>query len=226
MTRFATSSASPWPTWCASRRILVLCALRLAALVWCVCLCACGWKSPSLPDASSIILVKAQGDTATVTLLTQNHGFWVEQMTTQGHVGRNGVSILKREGDGHTPMGVYTLGLAFGVAENPGCRLPYHRVTEDDCWVDDPQSRHYNTLVRASKTQGAWRSAERLADFVEAYRFAVAINYNPGNTPGRGSAIFLHCDTGESTAGCVAIPADDMRRLLPLLRRDTLIVIQ
>jgi L,D-peptidoglycan transpeptidase YkuD (ErfK/YbiS/YcfS/YnhG family) len=43
----------------------------------------------------------------------------------------------------------------------------------------------------------------------------IAYNSDPA-VPGRGSAIFLHDDTGRATNGCVSLaPA----RLVPLLRR-------
>ena len=35
--------------------------------------------------------------------------------------------------------------------------------------------------------------------------------------PYKGSAIFLHCMTGEYTAGCVAVPENDMLIILNLL---------
>ena len=45
------------------------------------------------------------------------------------------------------------------------------------------------------------------------------IRYNAGPVvPGRGSAIFLHDDTGGPTAGCVSLPRPRLLRLLRWLR--------
>jgi L,D-peptidoglycan transpeptidase YkuD (ErfK/YbiS/YcfS/YnhG family) len=45
------------------------------------------------------------------------------------------------------------------------------------------------------------------------------IAYNAGPTvPGRGSAIFLHVDTGHATNGCVSLPQPELVRVLRLLR--------
>ena len=41
------------------------------------------------------------------------------------------------------------------------------------------------------------------------------IEYNAAPVvPGRGSAIFLHVDTGHATNGCVSLPRTELRNLL------------
>lgn len=60
-----------------------------------------------------------------------------------------------------------------------------------------------------------WNSAEHLMDYPQAYKYAIVINYNMSPViSGKGSAIFLHCMTGSYTAGCIAIPEDDMLYIL------------
>ena len=52
-----------------------------------------------------------------------------------------------------------------------------------------------------------------------AYRELAVVRYNAGPVvPGRGSAIFLHDDTGRPTAGCVSLPRPLLLRLLRWLR--------
>ncbi|WP_288952187.1 hypothetical protein [uncultured Catenibacterium sp.] len=58
--------------------------------------------------------------------------------------------------------------------------------------MDDSNSSYYNKLVDASQAGIQWSSAEHLVDYQEAYRYAIAINYNTSCTPGAGSGIFLH----------------------------------
>ena len=52
-----------------------------------------------------------------------------------------------------------------------------------------------------------------------AYRLFAFIQYNVAPVvPGRGSAIFLHVDTGRATNGCVSLPLGQLRSVLRWLR--------
>jgi L,D-peptidoglycan transpeptidase YkuD (ErfK/YbiS/YcfS/YnhG family) len=172
-------------------------------------------------DAEWIITAFSDGgkNTAIVTAYELEGGVWTLRYQTKGYFGKNGVSANKREGDGSTPSGVYTFGRAFGVAADPGAATPYTKVTDDDVWVDDPKSKYYNQWAQKSYPDADWRSAEQLAKYDKAYKYAIAINYNTDPvTPGLGSAIFLHCSTGRPTAGCVSVPEDAMKFLLKFTR--------
>jgi L,D-peptidoglycan transpeptidase YkuD (ErfK/YbiS/YcfS/YnhG family) len=129
-----------------------------------------------------------------------------------GHVGRNGVSWSKREGDLTTPAGTYPLRGGFGARGNPGLAQGWFRVDGNDVWVDDSQSSLYNTHQR-KPASGRWDSAEDLLN-TPAYNYAQVIGYNESRTPGRGSAIFLHVDTGGGTAGCVSLPTTSLLAVL------------
>ncbi|MDR3281342.1 MAG: L,D-transpeptidase family protein [Synergistaceae bacterium] len=152
---------------------------------------------------------------------------WILKFETKGFFGKSGVRDDKREGDGATPSGVYSFGRAFGVAEDPGARAPYTRASDGDVWVDDPNSRFYNTWQSDNNPDKDWKSAERITKYPEQYKYAIAINYNSENPiPGRGSAIFLHCSTGGPTAGCVSVPEADMIYLLSFIDGGTKIFIK
>ncbi|MGZ4729076.1 MAG: hypothetical protein ACXWB2_15255 [Acidimicrobiales bacterium] len=77
-------------------------------------------------------------------------------------------------------------------------------MDSNDVWVDDSASSLYNTHQR-KPANGRWSSAENLLK-TPAYTYAQVIGYNEARTPGRGSAIFFHVDTGGGTAGCVSLP--------------------
>ncbi len=67
----------------------------------------------------------------------------------------------------------------------------------------------------------SWNSAEHLIDYSESYKYAVVINYNTEPViKGAESAIFLHCAVGTYTAGCVAVPEDDIYEILTWLNKD------
>ncbi len=176
-------------------------------------------------NTSQIIDVRASGTRGTLTLYDKNGGSFTQKLSTSCYLGRNGITSNKSEGDGKTPSGVYTLGQAFGVASDPGSTRSYLKLTSNYYWVDDSTSKYYNQLVDISKVTKDWSSAEHLIDYTSAYKYAIAINYNTACTPYKGSAIFLHCSTGSTTSGCVAVSESNMIKILQSLKSDTRIYI-
>jgi L,D-peptidoglycan transpeptidase YkuD (ErfK/YbiS/YcfS/YnhG family) len=179
--------------------------------------------SISRQTTQAITVVGNGGSYATLTLHTKRNGIWTETLSCSARVGKNGITSNKREGDGKTPTGIYSFGQAFGVAGNPGTSRGWLQVNNNHYWVDDVNSPYYNKLVDASQTGIQWSSAEHLIGYPTAYKYAIAVNYNTACTPGAGSAIFLHCSTGGSTAGCISVSQSNMIRILQSLQGDTLI---
>lgn len=124
------------------------------------------------------------------------------------------------QGTSTTPMGAYPVTETFGRRPDPGTRMPYRRVTDDDWWVQDRGSRYYNQRRLASqggfrRSTTGWNSSEHLAAMGRQYDFVAVIDFNrPDPVIGRGSGIFLHVSKGEPTAGCVAIAKKGMKRTL------------
>lgn len=176
-----------------------------------------------------LVTVQATGNTAVIKYFYKNNnGNWKEEFSTKGHVGYNGISSNKREGDGHTPEGVYTFGTSFGTHKNIDTKFKYHKLDNNDWWCADPSSSKFNTFQHRNGSNNNWstKGGEHLIDYPTAYEYALSINYNTGNkTPNKGSAIFIHCDKGGSTAGCVAVPKDKMQKLLKELKPTAKIVI-
>jgi len=170
-------------------------------------------------DARQVISViaDAPGDTtATLTAYERSADGWVQVFGPwTADIGAQGFAPAdqKREGDRRTPTGAYDLGFAFGVLEDPGVRLDYRRITSDAIvWDDDPASSRYNQWVDSS-SQSAGEDPEPMYN-QPVYNYGVVIDYNADRTPGLGSAIFLHVGKGTPTAGCVAIPQDDLVALM------------
>lgn len=154
--------------------------------------------------------------TATFTAYQQVGGGWQRVFGPwNAEIGYNGFAPpgQKREGDGRTPSGTYGFGFFFGVDANPGVRFPYRAAYSYDVWDDDPASPLYNEWVD-ERYANPGRSPEPM-DQVPAYDYGAVIAYNTQRTPGAGSAIFLHVDPGDPTAGCVALPTG---QLLDVLR--------
>lgn len=171
-----------------------------------------GFSRDALGDSEQLILVESDGSKCLVTLYEKNESWYTLKMCT-GTVGENGVSRNSSEGDYCTPYGLYSLGFAFGTDELSGLNVEYRRFNENCYWVDDPESDLYNRWVETDSP--SWNSAEHLSDYPDAYHYAMVINYNMHPVvPGAGSAIFLHCAYGDSTAGCVAVPEEQMLDIL------------
>ncbi len=130
-------------------------------------------------------------------------------------LGRNGLAPpgSKTEGDGRTPSGTFRLVYAFGYQPQVQTNMPYRQATDEDFWVDDPNSPQYNQWVR-DKAQA--NSYERMRRDDDQYAYGVVIDYNSERIPWLGSAIFLHVWAGPEspTAGCVAVSKEHMKALL------------
>lgn len=142
------------------------------------------------------------------------------------HLGANGLSAHKREGDGTTPTGTYRFGpVVYGTAPDPGLRLGYHRLVCGDWWDEDPGSPAYNEFVHVpcGRAPPFGGSSEALWRITPQYRYFAVIEYNAHPVvPGRGSAIFLHVAVG-ATAGCVSLPEGELVGLLRRLRAGALV---
>ncbi|GGT30653.1 L,D-transpeptidase family protein [Streptomyces chromofuscus] len=173
-------------------------------------------------DATQLITVKASGSYATVTARAKQSSGWKAQFSTgAARVGSNGVTdgATRRQGTYTTPTGTYTLTEGFGV-EAGGTAMPYHVVTDDDWWVEDPESQFYNSLrceagADFPLTASGERGSEHLVNYPTRYAKALVIDFNrrPA-TPGRGAGIFLHVNGNGATAGCVPVPRATMDRIM------------
>lgn len=143
-------------------------------------------------------------------------------------LGRSGVKANKREGDGATPRGVFRLKQLWWRADRlprPSTFLPVRPIREGDAWSEDPADRRYNRPVR--RTPG--EPGDRLKRDDHLYDLIIEISHNDRpRIAGRGSAVFIHIarDGFQPTAGCVALDANALRRVLARLGPRTRIVIR
>jgi len=95
----------------------------------------------------------------------------------------------------------------------PGVHFPFRPITGTNIvWDDDSSSANYNRWIDIN-TASAGVSPEPMYK-TPSYDYGAVIAYNTARTPGLGSAIFLHVSHGSSTAGCVALPTDQLLALL------------
>ncbi|MET7541104.1 L,D-transpeptidase family protein [Streptomyces sp. NPDC005507] len=195
---------------------------------------ATGSKAPapgSAPDfpvpvevgnATQVITVKSSGSYATVTAWAKGSAGWKSVLSTSaGRVGSNGVvpGSTRRQSTYTTPSGTYTLTEGFGV-EAGGTNMPYTRVNSTHWWVEDSESKFYNSMHSAAGadfplTESGDRGSEHLVNYPTQYAKALVINFNRWPAvPGRGAGIFLHVNGSGATAGCVSVPRATMDRIM------------
>ncbi len=178
--------------------------------------------------ATQVITVRAGGSHATVTAWQKTGGTWKKVLSTgAARDGANGVTpgATRRQGSDTTPGGTYTITRGFGVGADPGTRIPYHRVTATDWWVEDPTSAHYNELRDSARggfhlTESGPDGSEHLIEYPVQYHNALVVDFNVHPAVrGRGAGIFLHDlgPRGSATAGCVAVPAATMTGIMKWL---------
>jgi L,D-peptidoglycan transpeptidase YkuD (ErfK/YbiS/YcfS/YnhG family) len=142
-------------------------------------------------------------------------------------LGRGGIRANKREGDGGTPRGTFRLRRLWWRADRmtrPMTYLPVRRIRGDDGWCEDPRDRHYNQPIRLKPDH----PGDRLKRADHLYDFIIELDHNTRpRIAGRGSAVFIHLARPgfAPTAGCVALKADALRRLIARIGPRTRITI-
>jgi L,D-peptidoglycan transpeptidase YkuD (ErfK/YbiS/YcfS/YnhG family) len=150
------------------------------------------------------------------------------QSAIQVVLGRGGVRANKFEGDGATPRGRFRLVRLWWRADRgprPSTLLPARRITPELAWCENPADRRYNRPFHRS----AGEDGDRLWRDDPLYDLVVEIDHNTRPRKARGgSAVFIHIarPQGDPTAGCVALRAKDLQRLLARLGPNTRIEIQ
>ena len=172
-------------------------------------------------NSSQIITVVSNGGSYGELVMWEkdSNGKWLEVDRVAARLGQNGMKYAGEvyEMDKCTPTGIYTVTEAFGINANPGSGVPYRELDGTEYWVDDIDSQYYNTM-QFGEPDRRWASAEKLTDFTGYYNYSLVIDYNRWPViPGKSSAIFLHCDMGIYTYGCVAIPQNNLVNLLKWL---------
>ncbi|WP_294951623.1 hypothetical protein [Sulfurovum sp.] len=203
------------------------------------CLLFAATLQANLPDTKQLIVVTAKNwSTPNGTL--QRY----EKKGTKWHrvgkavsvkLGRNGLGwgrglhhipkdakIIKKEGDGKAPAGIFTLKQAFGYRPF-AVKYPYRVYKETDHCVDDVHSKFYNKIVDSTKIRVDYTSKEHMKFPKNYYKYGVVVNHNhideKGAVPGAGSCIFLHIKK-VPTAGCTVMSENEMKEIIRWLDAD------
>ena len=142
-------------------------------------------------------------------------------------IGKSGITNLKKEGDLATPKGLFKLGILYYRRDRNQTlksKLKKRIIKKNMGWCDDIKSKKYNQQIFFPFKYGA----EKLYRKNKIYDIFINIKYNQSPTiKGKGSAIFLHTTNKKykPTKGCVAIQKKDFLKIIPLIGRNTKILI-
>lgn len=206
-----------------------------------------------ITSSRQVVLVTAKSwdsTTGTVQVFEKKKNTWT---STQGSVkailGYGGLvpGEKRKQGTGTTPTGTYAFTSAFGIKSDPGTKLTYTKVDNNDAWTYNPRvPSTYNVFQTVNKTWSNYGDyVERLSTYRKQYNYVAVLDFNlptgkittgadginrtdqSANTS-RGGGIFLHVSNGTKTAGCIAVPQKTMKAILEWLdpKKNPVIVIQ
>lgn len=185
------------------------------------------------PESKQIVFVDTSeyngSYSALLTLAEWNGSGWTARLEgIAAHIGSNGTSENKREGDHCTPSGTFRILFSFSnQALDTGLRQKL--LKDGDVWVTDQSSRYYNTIQSNSASSRDWSKSENIYRQLSSGRSVAGIffDYNGDGesadsaTPGAGAALFLDGigKSGDLTTGYgdIKISGEDMLRLLKAL---------
>ena len=147
-------------------------------------------------------------------------------------VGRNGLGwgrglhtipknakVVKKEGDGKAPAGIFELKQAFGY-DFFDVKYPFVVYHKTDHCVDDVNSKFYNKIVDSKKVRRDYRSKENMKFSANYYKYGIVVNHNHINEKnaikGAGSCIFIHIKE-RPTAGCTVMSPKNIKKIIAWL---------
>ena len=137
-------------------------------------------------------------------------------------VGINGIKNKRKEGDGITPRGTFTLKKIFyrhDRIKKIKSKLKKIKITKEMGWCDDPKSQYYNKLVKIPNKF----SYEKLYRRDNIYNIIIVLDYNLNPIrKNKGSAIFIHVakKNYKFTQGCVGLRQKDLLKLTKLIKNN------
>jgi len=142
-------------------------------------------------------------------------------------IGKSGITKNKKEGDLSTPKGIFKISSLYyrkDKIKKFKCKIKKKIIKKNMGWCDDINSLKYNQEITFPHNY----SAEKLYRKDSKYDLLLDIGYNAQPViNGKGSAIFLHlCNKKyKPTKGCIAILKVDFLKILPLIKKNTKILV-
>ena len=142
-------------------------------------------------------------------------------------IGKNGLSVKKKEGDKKTPKGLFGIEYLYyrkDRIDKPKTTLKCIKIKKNMGWCNDTSSlKKYNKLIKIKKNL----KHEKLKRNDQKYDLLIPIKYNYKKPIlGKGSCIFIHLTKNYApTAGCIALNRNDFLIMLKIINKNTQIKI-
>jgi L,D-peptidoglycan transpeptidase YkuD (ErfK/YbiS/YcfS/YnhG family) len=163
-----------------------------------------------------------------MNIIIKKHFLLYKSYKLKCSIGKSGITKFKKEGDLATPKGLFKLGALYYRKDRNkilDSKLKKKIIRKNMGWCDDTRSKKYNREINFPFKY----KAEKLHRKDKIYDIFINIKYNYSPVfKGKGSAIFLHIASKKykSTKGCVAIQKKDFLKILPLINKNTKILIK
>ena len=134
---------------------------------------------------------------------------------------------MKREGDQRTPKGKFKFILLLyrkDRVNDLGSKIKKKIIKKNMGWCDDPKSKQYNKLIKFPFGY----SAEKLYKKDNIYDIVIVLNFNlKPIRKNKGSAIFIHIAKRnfKNTAGCIAVKKKDIKNIIKVINKKTIVKI-
>ncbi len=137
------------------------------------------------------------------------------------HTTPKDAKYIKKEGDGRSPAGLFSLANGFGYYPF-NITYPYSVYSRKDRCVDDSNSKWYNRIIDGTKVEKDYNSFEYMRLKGNEYKYGIVVNHNLNQIKNGGSCIFIHIRNNKKTgtAGCSAMSEDNIVKVLKWLKKE------
>ena len=162
-----------------------------------------------------------------IIYVKNKHTLQIDDFIFRCSIGKNGLSLVKKEGDKKTPKGKFQIEYLYfrkDRLEKPLTSLKCIRIKKNMGWCNDVKSpKMYNKFFKIKKKI----KHEKLNRKDYKYDLMIPIKYNfISPVTGKGSCIFIHLTKNyKPTAGCIGLKKKDFLIMLKLINKNTKIKI-
>ncbi len=163
-----------------------------------------------------------------IIYVKNKHTLQIDDFIFKCSIGKNGLSLIKKEGDKKTPRGLFKIENLYyrkDRIKKLDTKLKCVEIKKNMGWCDDINfPKKYNKLM----TTNIKIKYEKLYRKDNKYDLLIPIKYNFKNPiPGLGSCIFIHLTKDyKPTAGCIALKKKDFLIMLKLIDKNSKIQIR
>ena len=160
-------------------------------------------------------------------ILIKNKKLIINNYKVKCAIGKRGIGIKKKEGDYITPKGKFKIKYILYRKDrilNFKTKMKTVIIKKNMGWCNDSKSKKYNKFIRFPFKF----SAEKIYRTDNIYDIILVLNFNTNPVlKKKGSAIFIHIakKNYKNTEGCVAVSKRDLRKVIKIINKRTIVLI-